>query len=423
MAVDFSLIPPEIPMSKKPPSRWLWTIVFFVLVLAGMAIVLLMWPKDMPTQTVEFWITLLGFPVAIAALVVLRRYSMYEGYVLDVEIQNEVNRDYTEQVFTTAKRPLAVIGTSHRFSVDADENAVKGIFTNSLALETQASFMPDTDPVKARWLVVPGIVLTGGSKSDDYARQQQALQWLFVELLTDISARIQSLPDRLPLNVHLLVASGMASDTAKMLWQSCWSKFSLRYANVEIASEIPDLMTLDHWLDHADQPTNQQARLIVAVQLHTLLSGNPPEGSAEAGVAILLLPDASAGQHKVTAIANLHRPVRGPSDQSNDVLEHALRWVEVGAADFGSVWQAGLTPEQAGAFRQSAVKQGLAVQASDLDTTIGHAGIAAPWLAIACAAGSEVSTQLILAGQSEHIDCAVLLRPVLATAASTSLTT
>ena len=43
MAVNFSKLPPLEPMPENPPSRIVWTIVFFVIVIAGIFMVLLVW--------------------------------------------------------------------------------------------------------------------------------------------------------------------------------------------------------------------------------------------------------------------------------------------------------------------------------------------------------------------------------------------
>ncbi|MGF6639954.1 MULTISPECIES: hypothetical protein [Paraburkholderia] len=40
MPVDFSKLPPKQPVPDNPPSRWLWTVVFFVIVIAGIFAVL-----------------------------------------------------------------------------------------------------------------------------------------------------------------------------------------------------------------------------------------------------------------------------------------------------------------------------------------------------------------------------------------------
>ncbi len=172
-----------------------------------------------------------------------------------------------------------------------------------------------------------------------------------------------------------------------------------------------DAEAIDVWLDHVSEGRRLEARLIVAIQLRRLLSAMPPAGGAEAGVALLLLPDVMASQYEVVRMANLHRPVRGPFDQSNNALLHALMWADVAAADISGGWQTALNAAQAGQLREPAVGLGMKTRATDLDQTVGNAGVAAPWLAIACAArslSSDTQSQIIFAGSRESVDCAVL---------------
>jgi hypothetical protein len=412
MAVDFSLLPPEEPNPDDPPSRLVWVIVFFVLVLAGVFAVLLLWPKNLPTHTWKFWTCLVLFPVGIPTLVVMRRFSHYEALKMDAELRNEATRGYTEHVFEVASRPLALAASAYRFSSDPTENSVDRIRGGGVTLVTQPPIARDGEPAKARWLVVPGVELKPGGKEDDLNRHMKVTQWLFTELLEDLSSKIHALPARLELDVHLVVSGGLTQLENKALWQECWRMRKLRPARIaEAAVGEADLAVLDAWLDEAVEGGDRRARLIVAIQLHPLLNSSPPTGMAEAGAVALLMPHLLADQYAIPVGAHLHRPVRGPFDQSNGALSHALKWANVLAAKIPGGWQTGLNATQAGALREPSVKLGLTARATDLDQTVGDAFVSAPWLAIACAAASvssEAASQIIFAGQGQTVDCAVL---------------
>ena len=88
MALDFNDLPLEQPVPDQPPSRLFWTIVFFVLVLAGVFAVLLLWPSDEPTHTPWFWTCITVFPLGIASLLVSRPFSAYEGTRLEIQSWN-----------------------------------------------------------------------------------------------------------------------------------------------------------------------------------------------------------------------------------------------------------------------------------------------------------------------------------------------
>ncbi len=322
----FSLLPSEKPLPENSPSRLVWTITFFVLVLAGVFAVLLLWPKTLPTQTWEFWTCVVVFPLGVSTLVVMRRFAHYEGHKLNIVLSNEAARGYNAHVFEVASRPLALVGAAYRFSVDPKEDAVESVRAGSVQLKTMAPLARDGEPTKARWLEVPGVNLHPGTKEHDRRRQRDVMKWLFAELINPLVAQVQTLPSGLDLRVHLLVSGEMTYTESEALWQECWREHSLRQVVVTEMTAPDDAEAIDVWLDHVSEGRRLEARLIVAIQLRRLLSAMPPAGGAEAGVALLLLPDVMASQYEVVRMANLHRPVRGPFDQSNNALLHALMW-------------------------------------------------------------------------------------------------
>ncbi|GLQ48553.1 hypothetical protein ACFFJT_16195 [Dyella flava] len=411
MAVDFSLLPSEEPAQISAPSRPVWTIAFFLMVLAGVFAVLLFWPKDMPTQTWKFWTSLVLFPIGIPALIVLRRYSIYEGDQLDASLHNEAVRDFNTRVFEAASTPLVLMDAAHRFSAEPDKNTAKAVRDGAVTLTSQDPIAKKGEPVKARWLIVPGMRITAGKAEDDRHRRQQVTVWLFNELLDEVLPRIESLPACMPLTIHLALANGFTHEENLHLWRQCWHARSLRSADVTPPSTTPaDLMLLDTWLDQTLEQAQLHATLLVAIQLHPLLSDAPDAGTAEAGTALLLVPESLATQHRLPHIAHLHRPVQSLLDQPGDALSHALQWAGIEGAHIATGWQTGLDVAQAGALIEPSKKIDLAARITDLNQTVGHAGAAAPWLALACAASSlsEEKQQIVLVGQNKHIHCAVM---------------
>jgi hypothetical protein len=412
MAVDFSLLPMEMPETGKPPSRLLWMVVFLLLVLAGIVGVLLIWPKNLSTHTFSFWGTLVLYPVGIPALIVLFRFQHYAARKLDIQMSNRAARQYNEGVFAAASVPLAVLGASHRFSVVSAENAIAGIQSGTLRLPVQELLARDSEPARVRWLDVPGVRLGAGIDEDDRKRQEVVTRWLFGEILEELAEAITALPVQASLRVHLLV-SGMLTDLQnEALWQECWSSCRFRPASVaRLKAEPRNLQLVDAWLDQIAGGHEHEAKLIVAVQLHALLGGSPRTGTAEAGVALLLMPDALASQYGISRMANLHRPVRGPFDLSNDALAHALKWASLTTELIPGGWRTGIDMTQAGALYAAALQAGLDIQPVDIDPRVGHAGIAAPWLATACAARTLCAgapSQIVFAGAEAGVDCAVL---------------
>ncbi|SDD22038.1 hypothetical protein SAMN05216345_1073 [Cupriavidus sp. YR651] len=413
MAVDFSLLPSEASAQISAPSRRVWIVAFLVMAMTGMLVVLVAWPQGMPTQTWKFWTTFVVFPLGISAWTVLRRYSVFEGRKLDAELSNEAVKAFNARVFEAASIPLAVLGAAHRFSSNPDENAPERIDKATLSLETRGSIAVVGEPVKARWLVIPGMRTTPGSGEDDRNRRRDVTTWLFGELLDELVPRIQQLPAQVDLVIRLSVSNGLTQQENEALWQDCWYARSLRKAEVMPTAESRfDLISLDKWLDEILANTSLHATLAVAVQLHPLLSGIPPTGSAEAGAALLLVPEELASRYRTPRMASLHRPVRGRLDQP-DALSHAVKWGGLAANQIAGGWLTNIDSARAGALQESSRKLGLTVRPADLDQTVGFAGTAAPWLAVACAASSlssDRAEQVVLVGENSHFDCAVLKR-------------
>jgi hypothetical protein len=410
MAVDFSLLPPEETLRIDPPSRLVWTVAFFVIAIACVFGVLLIWPKDMPTHTWKFWTSLVLFPLGIPAVIVLRRYSFYDGRKLDVELPNEAARDFNERVFTAASIPMALLGAAHRFSDDAKTNNADAIRRGEIILVPQEPIAADNEPVKSRWLVVPGMRTTAGTPADDCDRRRRVTAWLFEQLLDDLLPCIQPLDAQLPVTIHLNIDNGFTYQENVQLWMKHWHARQLKPADIEAESSA-NLMALDAWLDKALEGLELHVKLFISIQLYPLLAGTPPDGTAEAGVAVMLAPESVAQRYETRHIANVHRPVQGLIAQPTDVLSHAMRWAGAKAKYITGRWQTGIDMAQTGALGEPARKLDLTAHPTDLDLTVGFAGIAAPWLALSCAASSltdEANTQIVVVGHEKHIQCTVL---------------
>jgi len=401
-------------MEVKAPSRLVWAIAFFFMVLVGVFTVLLLWPKDLPTQTLKFWVTVTLFPVGIPGLIVLRRYSIYEGRKLDAELGNEAIRAFNTRVFRAASIPLAVLGTAHRISHDPQENLPQRIRDGAVILTAQESIATQGDVVKARWLDIPGTSQDAAKgKEADGRRRHDVTKWLFSQLIDDLLPVVEALPLQAPLSLCLSMANGMTPEENEALWSACWEEKNLRpISGTPIAREAADLMMLDGWMDELIAGRSAHVTIVVAVQLSRLLAETPLPGTAEAGVAVMLAPDSLANQYSLTRQCNLHRPERGMPDQLGETLAHALQWGDDARADgIVTAWRTGLDAPQAAALRLSASTLALNPRVTDLDQAVGHAGIAAPWLALVCAASTlcgEFVEQMVFAGHEGKIDCAVL---------------
>ncbi len=151
-------------------------------------------------------------------------------------------------------------------------------------------------------------------------------------------------------------------------------------------------MSLDTWLDAPAGEVRDHATLMVVIELHNLVSEPAPNGSAEVGVALLMVPEDVARRNRLVPIAQIHRPMLGTVSTLADTLKFALQWGTTDASAIQHLWHSGfdIVGKQAllGAVRTSGIVLMSEHQAPgeyDLDRSVGRCGITADWLALACA--------------------------------------
>ena len=132
--------------------------------------------------------------------------------------------------------------------------------------------------------------------------------------------------------------------------------------------------------------------LIVGLQFNPSDSDN----TAEAGVAILL--GNRQTQEALEPVALLHRPDPAPPGGLEEGMRMAAYNVPLKENIVKHLWLAGLTKEQRAEVVESQNKHPAQSVEDDavanLDVSMGHAGAAAPWLAIAAATEIARQTQL-----------------------------
>ncbi|KVN45996.1 hypothetical protein [Burkholderia ubonensis] len=405
MALDFSKLPPEKPVPDKPPSRFLWTVVFLVLTLLGVFAVLLLWPAGESTRTPWFWISVTLYPTGFAAFVVSRPYSMYEGRRLNAQAWNAACKQCAELAFARESVPVLILGATIRVTGRDVENEVDEIVDGALVLDAKASDHEENQTTTARWFQP----IEAGLAADDPERQAIVLEWLYDRLLADLSESIAALPVELPLRV-LLDISGYAGEAdAVELWRTKWKSRKLRAADASRAPIALDLMTIDAWLDDENGPLSRRALLFVSVTLSNVIDEPPLDGMSEAGVGLLITSGAVASRFELQAIAALHRPLKSADGNLEHALTYALRWGGVDLGDVGALWISGFDGDSVGPLHASLShvdqdrKRDDAIPEFNLDRTAGHAGPSSGWLAAACASHQtqQSSTPQLIAQRLE----------------------
>ncbi|MCP3728664.1 hypothetical protein M3I53_37225 [Paraburkholderia sp. CNPSo 3272] len=390
MAVNFSKLPPLEPMPENPPSRIVWTIVFFVIVIAGIFMVLLLWPKGEPTQTPWFWTCVTVYPLGIATFVVLRRYSVYEGRRLDAIAWNDARESYVNDVFDRASRPLGILVATCRFASEAKDDDFGKLLDGSAKLEPRTAPESGALPVNARWFEKPDTDEGGMRFRNDDERRRYVLAWAFSVAIDAVAEVVRSLPPDLRLKVQLMLPGVVDTDEALAIWERRWAWTDLRPVQVRLMPEPSDLMYADAWLDRVNRRLDEEARLLVCVRLNAICQALPLDGSAETMVALLVAPEAVCQKFALAPIAMFHRPNGTDDCAIGDALARTLRWGCSKPADIKRIWQGGLDGAGANAVTKAVVKAGMGAKVADIDYMVGHAGPAAPWFAVACAANGAM---------------------------------
>lgn len=220
------------------------------------------------------------------------------------------------------------------------------------------------------------------------------IRHLFSRLISDLP--VNRFSERSQLVVAFDLSSSLPEESIRDIWKEAWQE-----ADIHCAAEYTQcqgLAMIDHWLDHRIK--QDVMLLVVALQIMP----DETDYSAEAAVALLL--GNRLTQNTLSPLALLHRPDPSLPGQLGSGMNMAAYNVPLKNNIISQLWLAGLSGSQhediivsqnahpAGAVESEAV--------ISLDGLIGHAGAAAPWLAIAAAASAAEITQipqLIISGE------------------------
>jgi hypothetical protein len=359
----------------SPPHPIVWLVVFIVFMLAGVVYTLVTWPASEPTGTAWFWICLLVFPALTWGIVFGLRLHAYDDENIRLDAQDEVREEDRAEAIEFASEPLAVLGYTYLCAMGG-ANVASRMVGNEAIL---AAVVPAPGGEAIRHTTLASVV------GKDLLDRFRACCF---DLLGSMDTVLCSLPRRVPFDVRLRLPPGASQEAMLAIWRDCWRACDLPAAEVTVLEANRGLMILDDWLDIRGGPGLEKFTLVVAVQLHE----TPPQDSAEAAVALLLGWEPLAHKRGLTSLALFHRPVEISSLEQGDALATALLWGKSEPAQISHLWQTGLDRKDKPTLLRQAAELGVGFSAAvglagtyDLDNALGHAGMAAPWLAAALA--------------------------------------
>ena len=368
--------------APEPPRAMVWLGVFIVVMLSGVVIAVLTWPKGEPTNTAWFWVRLLALPALTGCALFGLRLHYYDEKIQRRQAQRDVRTKEWQTALRFASEPLAILDSAYLTAPGREHVAAK-IADAELVLSAETS-AAGADAVRHTALQLNG-----------HAEFPGRYRACFRGLIERIAGSVTAIPYKVPLTVHLSLPADVDQEALLTLWQSCWTASNLRPVKAQLLAAARGVMSLDEWLDIRGGPSLEKASLIVSVQLHDA----SPQSSAEAAVGVLLAWAPLADRYALKTQAWFHRPVEAGAAALSGELSKALVWGKTTAIEAADLWQAGLSQSDKRTLLQAASDTKLAVSQiegfkglHDVDRAIGNPGICAGWLAIALGAEHAAQT-------------------------------
>lgn len=346
----------------------------------------------------HFWLVAIGTPAVV--WIVTFGFRMWVWSLQDSKA-NGFDRRREQWILSEtrrARRALQVLNTTFITAHQANEQvsvAVEMLNNHSIII-SQSDWNGEESRRLSRILTEPEDTPGG------------VISRLFSELIADLP--VHQFPETASLVVILDISSSLSFTAIRDIWQEAWQESGVTCALEYTDSNGPGVV--NHWLDHRIK--DDAMLLIVGLQIDPVVSNN----TAEAAVALLL--GNRLTQEALEPLALLHRPDAAPTGELREGMNMAAYNVPLKENIVKNLWLAGLAGEQRAeviACQNAHPAQSVEDEAViSLDTSMGHAGAAAPWLAIAAAteiARQTQSPQMIICGDTtQNVLWSTLITPI-----------
>jgi hypothetical protein len=394
MSYSLKHLPECYPRSELPKtSRWF---IFLAAMLVISVILMRIFGRYIDTR--HFWLIAIGTPIVIWVVSFIIRmwaWSLQDSKANGFDRRRE---QWILDETRRARRALQVLNTTFITAHQGNEQvsvAVEMLNNHSIII-SQSDWKGEESRRMSRILTepedTPGLVISR----------------LFSELIAELP--VHQFPETASLVVILDVSSSLSFPAIRDIWLEAWQESGITCALEYTDSNGPGVV--NHWLDHRIK--DDAMLLIVGLQIDPVVSNN----TAEAAVTLLL--GNRLTQEALEPLALLHRPDAAPSGELREGMNMAAYNVPLKENIVKNLWLAGLTGEQRAeviecqnAHPAQSVEDETVIS---LDTSMGHAGAAAPWLAIAAATEIARQTQLpqmIICGDTtQNVLWSTLITPI-----------
>ncbi|MCO6060480.1 hypothetical protein NG726_27985 [Pseudomonas sp. MOB-449] len=409
MPVRLDKIPAPAPR-PAPPRAWLWLGLLPLSLLLGVGLTQGLGDEALTQQPGRFWWLALGIPfLAWCGLGVMRAlvFILQEGAA---DGWDEARNEDLLRKTRRGRRSQQVLGVS-LYTAVREEATPEGQARQLEALRGETRALQAQQPWQGESEVRHSRLPAGEAE-----RPQELLQQALAQVFADLAQVLAPLPVQQPLALLLEADSGLAGELVAQACQQAWVESGIRQTGALVQGS--GLAAVDQWLDQRIR--DQALLLVVAFQVAPAVV----EDSAEAVVGLLF--GNRLTQTTLKPVAYLYRPELERQASTDDLAyatRQSLSWAQLKAEAIEQVWLAGVDSERQADV--STVLERLAIPAKpkqgqyNLDAALGHAGKAAPWLAIAAAAQAVQANgqpQVIFSGEGSAeagLWCAAL-KPVAA---------
>lgn len=386
MAYSLKNLPPLYPRPLPPKaSRWL---ISLATMLAVSMILMRLFGRYIDGQ--DFWLLALGAPGFIWGVAVSGRLLIWMLKDITANGFDKRREAWILHETRRARRAMQVLGTSlvTGHPDNSCEEVVAAMLANQNIIASQVDWQGNEGQRLSRIDAESGEIPAA------------VIERMLVQLIEDLP--LTQLPDSASLVVAFDVSSSCSLPDVYDAWRAAWDASELALS-VELA-ESGGLACLNRWLDNRIR--DNALLLIIGLQVAPYQT----DYSAEAAVALLL--GNRLTQETLLPHSFLHRPEPALPGQLEDGMCMAAYNVPLKEHAVTHLWLAGLSQVQLAdvvTHQQKYPLQDIAQEAViALDNTMGHAGAAAPWLAIAAAAQVARDSQ-----QSQIVICGDLTQDVL----------
>lgn len=372
MPIDFNALPARVAVPTAQSSLVRWLIALVIIMAVGAALSIATWTAGRATQTLWFWTRTFGLPFLVWVFIYCGWRFLLAHRRRHTLADNAAIARREDRLHHEASVPFAVIGQSWCISAISERNRLEDAMNAGERAD---------DPSEVRGLVIPGKPFFPGNRADEALRHAALLEWLLIELLKPLVRHIHNAGHRHAIAIRLCINSELTPESTRESVARAWPTLGLTHPERVELVEMMSLYAVDDWLDNR---VRTPLHLAIAVQLRGAISEGLKTGEAEGAAAVLLAAQTGHEASPTDAIC-AHRPAKSADRTIGDGMANALRW---GRCDDGKIdrrWDTGLAEplEQALKRLDNPVNDASAV---NLPETVGNAGVATPWLALALAA-------------------------------------